>query len=61
MKARRSGKKGKELINPLQNLVQALDFEQVLTGEAFLFLAETVDPDGLETEVGRSADITGIG
>ena len=61
MKARRSGKKGKELINPFQNPVKALDFEQVLTGEAFLFLAETVDPDGLEAEVGRSADIPGIG
>ena len=55
------GKKGKELINPSQNLVQALDFEQVLTGEAFLFLAETVDPDGLEAEVGRSADVPGVG
>ena len=46
-------KKGKELINPLQYLVKALDFEQVLTGEAFLFLAETVDADGLEAEVGH--------
>ena len=33
----------------------------MLTGEAFLFLAETVDPDGLEAEVGRSADVPGIG
>ena len=24
----------------------------MLTGEAFLFLAETVDPDGLEAEMG---------
>ena len=38
-----------------------MDFEQVLTGEAFLFLAETVDPDGLEAEVGRSADVPGVG
>ena len=38
-----------------------MDFKQVLTGEAFLFLAETVDPDGLEAEVGRSADVPGIG
>ena len=33
----------------------------MLTGEAFLFLAETVDPDGLEAEVGLSTDIPGIG
>ena len=33
----------------------------MLTGEVFLFLAETVDPDGLEAEVGRSADVPGIG
>ena len=33
----------------------------MLTGEAFLFLAETVDPDGLEAEVGRSADVPGVG
>ena len=54
-------KKGKELINPLQYLVQALDFEQVLTGESLLFLAETVDLDGLESEVWRSADVPGVG
>ena len=33
----------------------------MLTGEAFLFLAETVDPDGLEAEVGRSTDVPGVG
>ena len=37
-----------------------MNFEQVPARKAFLFLTEAVDPDGLEAEGGRSANIPGI-